>query len=232
VSSCGTSGNSSTITTTTSACPCGFYNVTDVDGNTYNTVSIGTQCWLKQNLATTKYNDGTSIPNITDAGTWAGLTTAAYCYYNNNAATYKATYGTLYNWYVADNNAATKVASNGGRNVCPTGWHVPTATEFATLSTYLGGDGVSGAALKEAGTSHWNTPNSGATNSSGFTGLPAAYRHYNGNYLDIGNYANIWTTTVGNPYSTYRNLRYNTTTLDNYTQQRQYGFSIRCLKDQ
>ena len=98
--------------------------VTDADGNIYNTTTIGTQVWMKENLKTTKYNDGTAIPNITDNNAWAASTTGAYCDYSNTPVD-SNTYGRLYNWYTVDNNAATKVVSNGGKNVCPTGWHVP-----------------------------------------------------------------------------------------------------------
>ena len=109
--------------------------IKDGDGNIYNSVQIGTQVWMVENLKTTKYNDGTPIPNITDAATWAAATTGAYCDYSNTPAN-SATYGRLYNWYVVDNNDATKMTSNGGKNVCPTGWHVPSDDEWRTLTTF------------------------------------------------------------------------------------------------
>jgi uncharacterized protein (TIGR02145 family) len=151
--------------------------VTDGDGNVYNTVTIGTQIWMKGNLKTMKFNYGTSIPNVTDNTTWAGLTSAAYCWYNNDAATYKTTYGALYNWYAVD------VASNDGKNVCPAGWHIPSDAEWTTLTDYLGGASVAGSKLKETGTTHWLSPNTGATNESGFTALPGGGHSRNGNII-------------------------------------------------
>jgi len=106
--------------------------ITDIDGNEYNTVVIGTQIWMKENLKTTKYNDATLITYITDTSDWI-TASEAYCWYANDSATCKATYGALYNWYAVD------PSSNGNRNICPTGWHVPTDGEWATLTIFLGG---------------------------------------------------------------------------------------------
>ena len=160
-------------------------SVTDINGNVYNIVTIGTQTWMAENLKTTKYNDGTAIPNVTVDATWAALTTGAYSDYSNTPAN-STTYGRLYNWYVVDNNPATKVASNGGKNVCPTSWHVPTDAEWTILTTYLGGESIAGGKLKETGTAHWNSPNTGATNETGFTTLPSGLRYYDGSYFLIG----------------------------------------------
>jgi Fibrobacter succinogenes major domain (Fib_succ_major). len=118
---------------------------------------------MAENLKTTKYNDGTAIPNIKVNPTWASLTTSAYCDYENTP-TNSTTYGRLYNWYVIDNNAATKVSGNGGKNVCPTGWHIPSDSEWTTLITYSGDDSVAGGVLKETGSTHWVDPNWGASN--------------------------------------------------------------------
>jgi uncharacterized protein (TIGR02145 family) len=103
----------------------------DIEGNKYNTVNIGSQVWMAENLKTSRYNDNTTLSNITDNTSWPTLSTPAYCWYNNDAATYKATYGALYNWYVVD------ATSNGGKNVCPSGWHVPNDGEWTTLENYL-----------------------------------------------------------------------------------------------
>ena len=111
---------------------------TDFEGNVYPSVTIGNQVWMAANLKTTHYNDGTALPNVTVNASWAALTTGAYCDYNNNPNN-SVVYGRLYNWYVVDNNAESKVTSNGGKNICPAGWHVPTETEWKTLITYLGG---------------------------------------------------------------------------------------------
>ena len=146
--------------------------VTDFDGNVYYTVTIGSQVWLAGNLKTVKYNDGTDIPLVTDKTAWGALTTPGYCWLNNDKATNKDTYGALYNYYVVD------PAANGGKNVCPTGWKVPTNDEWTALTTYLNGEAAAGGKLKEAGTAHWQTPNTGATNETGFTALPAGGRGY------------------------------------------------------
>ncbi|MBK9327803.1 MAG: fibrobacter succinogenes major paralogous domain-containing protein [Sphingobacteriales bacterium] len=136
--------------------------VTDIDGNVYNVVKIGNQCWMKENLKTTRYNDGSAIPTGLSNTAWEATTNGAYAIYDNNAAN-NTTYGKLYNWY----------AVNTGK-LAPAGWHVPTDAEWTTLTTYLGGVRVAGGPMKA--TTLWASPNVGATNSSGFTGLPAGYR--------------------------------------------------------
>lgn len=135
--------------------------VTDVDGNVYQTIGIGSQFWIAENLKTTKYNDGTSIPLVTDNRDWSLLFTPAYCWYNNDEINNKITYGALYNWYTL----------NTGK-LCPSGWHVPNNTEWAVLASYLGGPEVAGGKMKVPGTDYWNSPNTGATNSSGFSAFP------------------------------------------------------------
>jgi uncharacterized protein (TIGR02145 family) len=140
-------------------------SITDKDGNVYTSVTIGTQVWMVQNLKTTKLNDGNPIPDIIDNIAWLSLTTPAYCWYNNDASTYKKDYGALYNWYTVKTG-----------KLCPSGWHVPSNEEWITLRTYLGGEAIAGGKLKESGTSHWQSPNTGATNESGFTALPGGGR--------------------------------------------------------
>jgi uncharacterized protein (TIGR02145 family) len=153
-------------------------SITDFDGNVYQTVKIGTQVWMKENLRTTKYRYGFAIPNLTNLTDWASATSGAYCWYDNNI-TNKNIYGALYNWYAA---------STG--NLCPIGWHVPTDAEWTTLITFLGGETVAGGKLKEAGITHWASPNTGATNKSGFTALPGACR-FAGTALDPEGFAGI-----------------------------------------
>jgi uncharacterized protein (TIGR02145 family) len=195
--------------------------VTDYDGNVYNTVTIGTQIWMASNLKTTKYNDGTTIPLVTDNGTWAGLTTPAYCWYNNDATTNEATYGALYNWY----------AINTGK-LCPTGWHVSTDAEWTTLSTYLGGESTAGGALKETGTTHWSSPNTGATNSTGFTGVPGGSRMNNGTFVNIGTMDQIWTATeTSASVAAFRFLYYSNASVNWSSNYEQMGLSVRCVKD-
>ena len=207
-----------------------YGTVSDIDGNVYKTIIIGTQTWMAENLKTTKYNDNSTIPLVTDASAWealAAFTTPAYCWYNNDAATYKATYGAMYNWYTVD------VASNGGKNVCPTSWHVSTDAELTTLTTYLGGGSVAGGKLKETGTTHWTTPNTGATNETGFTALPGGYRNNYGTCSYIGINGHWWSSSEGSTtYAWYSYMYYNYTNVyRDFYYGKYYGFSVRCVRD-
>jgi uncharacterized protein (TIGR02145 family) len=200
--------------------------ITDIEGNTYNIVSIRNQIWMAENLKTTKYNDGTAISLVTDNATWSVLTTPGYCWYNNDAATYKITYGALYNWFAVDATA------NGGKNVCPTGWHVPTNAEWTTLTDYLGGTNVAGGKLKETGTTHWTSPNTDATNEVGFTALPGGNRNPAGVFARIGDATDLWSSTeysVANAWC--QDLWYGGSGVYVSSIQKQFGFSVRCLKD-
>ena len=199
--------------------------VTDIDLNVYNTVTIGTQVWMAENLKTTKYNDGTAITSVTSDAEWGALIIGAYSDYGNNPANSNA-YGRLYNWYAVDNNASTEVASNGGKNVCPTNWHVPTDAEWTTLTTYLGGDSVAGGKLKENGTIHWLNPNTGATNESGFTAVPGGVRNHDGSYYEVGLSGYWWSSEV-----TSRILYYDYTYVSRGSGGKGNGFSVRCIKD-
>jgi uncharacterized protein (TIGR02145 family) len=195
----------------------------DIEGNKYKTVKIGAQVWMAENLRTSKYNDGTVIPNITDNTNWSNLTTGAWSYYNNDAVN-NAKYGKLYNWY------AVIPTTNGNKNLCPNGWHVPTDAEWTVLTDYLGGQSVAGGKMKD--TTSWVFPNTDATNTSLFTGLPGGYRVNYGLYGLIGNDGFWWSSTQvstniawflylysgdGNAYMGY----YNNT----------FGLSVRCLRD-
>jgi uncharacterized protein (TIGR02145 family) len=196
--------------------------ITDKDGNVYTSVTIGTQVWMVENLKSTKYNDGTGIPNVTENTAWANLTTPGYCWYNNDVSTYKATYGALYNWYTL----------NTGK-LCPIGWHVPSDAEWTTLTTFLGGENIAGGKLKEAGTTHWLSPNTDATNETGFTALPGGLRGYsNGIFISIGQYGYWWSSSLdfGNQFFG-RNLFNNTSLVWKSAFDKQSGLSIRCLKD-
>ena len=195
--------------------------VTDIDGNVYHTVKIGAQTWMVENLKTTHYNDGTAIPLVTGNTAWGSLTTPGYCWYNNDQATYGSTYGALYNWY----------AVNTGK-LCPTGWHVATDAEWAQLTDYLGGKWVAGGKMKEAGLSHWQSPNTGANNSSGFTALPGGRRHTVGNFYGLTYYALFWSSTERSPTNAwYRHLHYNTVVVCRNGNYKTYGLSVRCLQD-
>ncbi len=200
-------------------------NISDVDGNTYKTVYIGTQQWMAENLKVSNYNDGTAIPNVTDNTQWQNNTTGAWSYYNNDVAN-NAKYGKLYNWY-----AVTKT-SNSNKNVCPTGWHVPTDAEWTVLTDYLGGSSVAGGKMKEVGTSSWNNPNTDATNTSLFTGLPGGYRNYFGNYYYIGINGYWWSSSERDTNNAWnRNLIYNYGNAFIDGSNKRNGLSVRCLRD-
>ncbi len=200
-------------------------NITDAAGNSYKTVTIGTQQWMAENLKVSKYSDGTTIPNITDNKQWRNNTTGAWAYYNNDAAN-NAKYGKLYNWY------AVSKTTNGNKNVCPTGWHVPTDAEWTVLRDYLGGESFAGGKMKEVGTTNWNSPNTDATNTSLFTGLPGGYRAGYGVYDYIGAKGYWWSSTEGSTgYAWGRDLvNYSGIVFIN-SLLKEYGFSVRCLRD-
>lgn len=199
--------------------------VTDIDGNTYQTVKIGDQEWMTQNLRTTKYNDGSIIPNITNNTDWANLSTGAYSWYNNDNV-YEQPYGKLYNWFAVDDS----------RGLCPTGWHVPTDAEWTILTDYLGGSSIAGGYLKEAGTTHWSVPNTGATNKSGFTGLPGGERWTSGVFQAFGFYGAWWSSTETGPNSGdawTRFLNYDDTAIDasDGEDNKTAGCSVRCIQN-
>ncbi len=188
----------------------------------YPGVTICCQSWMTKNLDVSTYRNGDVIPKVTDAAAWAALTTGAYCYYNNDSTTYAATYGKLYNWY----------AVNDSRGLAPQGWHVPTDFEWTTLGNCLGGDLVAGGPMKEIGTTHWATPNSGATNLSGFYGLPGGWRSFNGSFAGIGFFGFWWSSTEHDSnFAWYRALGYNDDNFDPNNYNKHYGFSVRCLRD-
>ena len=195
--------------------------VKDIEGNEYNTITIGTQTWMTKNLGTTRYNDGTAIPLVTPPEEWSALSAPAYCWYKNDEATYKGFYGALYNGY----------AVNTGK-LCPAGWHVPTDIEWNVLTVCLGGEEIAGGKLKEAGTSRWVRPNSGATNKSNFSGLPGGLRYSDGEYHDFGFSGYWWTSTQ---YSAsrafFRFLYHQDSCIFRFDNVKQNGFSVRCLKD-
>jgi uncharacterized protein (TIGR02145 family) len=198
-----------------------YGTVTDIDGNVYRTVRIGSQEWMAENLKTTSYRNGDAIANVSDNNSWFNLTTGAYCNYNNDE-NYVATYGRFYNWY----------AVNDGRNLAPAGWHVSTDADWAALITYLGGEAVAGGYLKEAGTTHWSSPNTGATNESGFTALPGGYRNPDGPSNHIGNIGFWWTATVDNTNKAWRlTMRYFDIAVERNSYYMMGGMSVRCVKD-
>lgn len=200
-----------------------YGSVSDNDGNIYKTIQIGSQIWIAENLKTTKLNDGTAIPLVTDMTTWSGLTTSACCWWGNDALTYKANYGALYNWF----------AVNSGK-LCPTGWHVPTDPEWNALMTYLGGEATAGGKLKETGLIHWIYPND-ANNESGFTGLPGGYRiGYMGPFgsdTHIGIWGLWWSSTSGTSDQATSWIASPQASLTNTQHDKKNGLSVRCVKD-
>ncbi|MBW6535701.1 MAG: T9SS type A sorting domain-containing protein [Mariniphaga sp.] len=202
--------------------------LTDYDGNEYSTITIGNQIWMGQNLKTTKYNDGTPIPLVTDGTEWSSLTSPAFCWYNNDM-NYKNPYGALYNWYAVQTN-----------KLCPSGWHVPSSEEWNILTTYLGGDDISkdtsAGKLKESGTSHWFSPNFGATNETGFAALPGSFRWNDGSFFQgIGSYGIWWTASDFNTGTGVdaeaRSMYYDGINVTLNSGNMGNGMSVRCICD-
>ncbi len=201
--------------------------VTDIDGNVYQTVQIGTQVWMAENLKVTHYRNGDSIPNVTDNSQWKNLSSGAYCDYANDP-NYSLTYGRLYNWYAAED----------ARGLAPAGWHVASDAEWQTLVNYLGGEAVAGGKMKTTGTIEqgnglWYAPNTGATNEYGFSALPGGYRiSHDGAFSGKGYYAYFWSSTEGSSGSAwYRYLGYNYSDGYRYDSSKHYGFRVRCVRD-
>jgi uncharacterized protein (TIGR02145 family) len=196
-------------------------SIKDYDGNVYTSVKIGTQTWMVENLLTTHYKNGSEIPAVTTFTAWGNLSTPGYCWYNDDETANKTNYGALYNWFAV---------STG--NLCPAGWHVPSSEEWNLLSTYLGGDNASGGKLKEAGTRHWSSPNTGATNESGFTALPGGQRDDAGAFYFTGTVGFWWSNTAAYADRAFsRELDNDYTTFFPFNDIKKFGFSVRCIKD-
>lgn len=198
-----------------------YGSVTDIDGNVYQTVVIGTQEWMAENLTVTHYRNGEEIPNVAGDVEWTALSSGAWCSPNDDAGLV-ATYGRLYNWYAVSDT----------RGLAPAGWHVPSDAEWQTLMDFLGGDMVAGGKLKETGLAHWIDPNSGATNETGFSGLPAGHRNWDGTYFELHTNAWFWSSTqMNDPNAWYRTLYFNNAGVARANYLKRDGFSIRCVKD-
>jgi uncharacterized protein (TIGR02145 family) len=195
-------------------------NSSNPNNNNYETVTIGTQVWMKKNLNVDYYRNGDPIHQVTDSTQWSNLKTGAWCYYNNDPAL-GAIYGKLYNWY----------AVKDPRGLAPDGWHVPNKEEWSELVDYLGGDSVAGCKLKEKGTEHWKSPNSDATNESGFSALPGG-GCYNGMFDDIKWSCNFWTSSlcVGT-LGVYYELVFEGKRIRWDCMGSKIGYSVRCIKD-
>jgi len=186
--------------------------VKDYDGNVYKTVKIGTRVWMTENLKVTHYRNGEPIPNIKEPKQWDILTSGAYCDLNDNPANTKA-FGLLYNWYTAGDV----------RNICPTGWHVPSDLEWNELTTFLSGEKGPGGVL----------PGSAAINQSLFRFLPEGFRGYDGEFTGIGyGGGGWWSATTGTAETAfYRNVNYNTASRQHMEGRKSFGYHIRCIKD-
>ena len=196
--------------------------VKDKDGNSYLTIVIGKQEWLKENLRATRYQNGLPIPNVTGKQQWATLTGGARCYYNNDSMAYEALYGALYNWYVVNDTG----------HICPLGWHVPSHKEWLELENFLGGWEIAGGKLKEAGTLHWKTPNGEATNSTGFTGLPGGMRGLDNSFEYMGENGLWWTSTESETSAAWSRYQwYMQGVSDANPVPKNMGLSIRCIRD-
>jgi uncharacterized protein (TIGR02145 family) len=188
----------------------------------YPSASICCQTWMTKNLDVATYRNGDPIPKVTDASTWGALTTGAYCYFNNDSATYAATYGKLYNWY----------AVVDPRGLAPEGWHIPSEYEWATLGTCLGGNGVAGGPLKSEGLTYWSSPNAGANNYCNFTALPGGKRIDEGIFYSLGLEGYWWSSVAnGTTNAWMRSLDYAIDDLVRSDIDKGEGLSIRCIRD-
>ena len=192
--------------------------ITDIDGNIYKIVKIGEQYWMAENLRVTRYRNGDSITLITDNNEWKNTTSGAYCVYGNTDD-FISSYGFLYNWYAIDDE----------RNISPEGWHIPTEAEWNTLFNSLGGYEIAGGKMKETGTSHWNSPNSGATNESGFSARGGGRRWRDGPFMDLKVSADFWQKNVDWGFSW--GLYNQNTHISGTWRFNVEGISIRCVKD-
>jgi uncharacterized protein (TIGR02145 family) len=206
--------------------------VTDAEGNVYQTVRIGSQWWMAENLRATHYRNGDLIPRVTDPTAWQYLTTGARCEYDNNTDNI-VVYGRLYNWFAVSDN----------RGIAPEGWHVPTDNEWKQMEVYVGISQFyadeygwrgtdEGGKLKESGTVYWYSPNTGATNESGFTARPGGLRYSQGYFSSMGRDAYFWTSMDFSITAAFgRNLNYTHSDICRYAYMQNYGFSVRCVKD-
>ena len=207
--------------------------VTDIDGNIYQTVQIGNQIWMAENLKVTHYRNGDTIPNLTNNGDWLNTTSGAYCVYNNIPAN-ADTYGNLYNWYALADT----------RNIAPEGWHVPTDEEIKELEMALGMSQAQADAINWRGTNEgsklagnsdlWNNgnlENNAEFGTSGYNILPGGYREMFGSYQLMSNYCYIWSLTVDGVSVWSRTLYYNLASIARATNGKCYGFSVRCVRD-
>ncbi|MFC1484491.1 fibrobacter succinogenes major paralogous domain-containing protein [Candidatus Neomarinimicrobiota bacterium] len=196
--------------------------VTDIDGNVYHTVTIGSQVWMVENLKAAHYRDGTAIPGVLDNDEWSSLTTGAFCVSELDSSAGTDAYGLLYNFH----------AVNDSRGLGPAGWHVPTAAEWRTLIETLGGDEVAGGRMRETGSGQWRIPVPGSTNASGFSAIPAGGRGRFGSASDAGYYATWWSSTSSDTtYAWHWGLYPDQNSIRSNPGHKASGFSVRCIQD-
>jgi uncharacterized protein (TIGR02145 family) len=205
--------------------------IEDAAGNIYRTIGIGSQIWMAENLKTSKFNDGSTIPMGIDNDDRPYLSVPGYSWYNNDSSTYKETYGALYNWYAVETG-----------KLCPVGWHVAYDGDWSQMILSLDPNAIlndhdnlesqiAGGKLKEAGTIHWLSPNMGATNETGFTALPGGARHGDGTFYGIGSRGFWWISGSSSELGSYQYMYYAHSGLERYSMYKNYGCSVRCLKD-
>jgi uncharacterized protein (TIGR02145 family) len=199
--------------------PCG--DPVTFDGYSYATVEIGDQCWFSENLRSDHYLNGDAIPGNLDNAAWSTTEAGAQAYYLNEAVNLSE-YGRLYNWYAVDD----------ARGLCPSGWHVPSDDEYTTLTDFLGGTSVAGGKMKEAGTTHWNSPNIGADNSSGFTAVASGFRIITGEFGNLLANGYFWSSSPSDGNAWYRRLySYGASVDRSYYYSHRNGFAVRCVGD-
>ena len=201
-------------------CP-GIPKISDIDGNTYNTVQIGSQCWMRENLKTTKYNTGEEISIILDNNAWYYASSGAMSYYNNDAIN-AAIYGALYNGFAVD-----------AGKLCPNGWHIPSNDEWNTLANELGGANIAGYKMKTTydwSPDQFDASNGNGSNESGFSAFPASYRD-SWNFYGFGDYTCFWSSTNNGGFRSSRSLSANSRGLHDSSSNINYGHSVRCVKD-
>jgi uncharacterized protein (TIGR02145 family) len=203
-----------------------YGSMTDQEGNVYKTIVIGTQEWMAENLNTSIYRNGDAIVTDLDNSAWGATTSGAWSYYNNDAS-YACPYGKLYNWF----------ACTDARGLCPTGWHVPSDAEWILFANFLGGEGIAGGKTKalgtlESGTGYWLDPNLGATNESGFSGIPSGARYLDGGTGNMGAYCFWWSSSEFDSILAWSQDRLvNNNVAHRFNNDKNYGFSVRCLRD-
>jgi uncharacterized protein (TIGR02145 family) len=214
-----------TSTPTPTSTPAQFCpaTTTDYDGNVYNVVQIGNQCWTSENLKNQTYQNGTPLTLVLSQSEWTGTTSPSYSYYNGDLSN-KTNYGLLYNGYAITGSTSDSTSNN----LCPVGWHIPILSEFQELSSYLGGNNISGGKMKISGTTYWDSPNIGADNSSGFSARGSGILSEEGNYEQLKQYSRYWTTDSS--FHVY--LDFNTDDLreDGFWYEK-FGISVRCVKN-